>query len=106
MPTVGNAGFGFTGTHAPAGQGGFALMALATLPVPFPILGIDVLVDLNAGVSTFLFASALGTSAVVVAIPADPSYVGVNLAAQYVWLDGTCANGLSASNGVVVAILP
>lgn len=106
VPTIGNAGFGFVGTRAPAGQGGFALLSLATLPTPFSILGIDVLVDLNAGVSTFLFASAIGTSAVTVAIPADPGYVGVNLAGQFVWLDTTCANGLSATNGVVVSILP
>jgi hypothetical protein len=106
VATVGNAAFGFVGTRAPAGQGGFALLALATLPAPFPILGIDVLVDLNAGVSLFLFANAIGTSSVVVAIPADPSFVTVSLAAQYVWLDTTCPNGLSASNGVVVSILP
>ena len=106
VPMVGNAGFGFVGTRAPAGQGGFALVSLASLPTPVSILGIDVLVDLNAGVSMFLFASAIGTSSVVVSIPGDPSFAGVSLAGQFVWLDSTCANGLSATNGAVTTILP
>jgi len=78
----------------------------APLPLPFAVLGIDVLVDLNLGVSTFVLANALGTCTVGFAVPANAGYVGISFDAQFVWLDGTCPNGLSASNGIVAVILP
>lgn len=107
IANVGNSGFGMVGTRAPANAGGFALLAMAGLPTPFQVLGIDVLVDLNVvGVSTFVLSNALGTATIGFGIPNDVGYVGLGFYSQFLWLDPACANGASASNVVFASILP
>jgi hypothetical protein len=106
LANVGNAGFGFVATRAPAGAGGFALVSSATLPSPLPILGIQVFVDPTAAVSTFVFANAVGTGAVALPVPNVAGFVGLVVFAQFGWLDASCAGGVSASNGVLATVLP
>lgn len=104
--TLGNAGFGFVGTRAPAGAGGFAILSLAALPVPVPVLGIQVFVDPGAGSSTFLLANSLGTGTVGLPVPNAQNFIGVSVLAQFGWLDPTCPGGVSASNVVLAAVQP
>lgn len=102
----GNAGFGLVGTRAPANQGGFALLSTATLPSPWRILGIDILLDGNAGSAEFLQSNALGTATLAVPIPNNARLVGLGLFAQFLWIDGSCAGGASAANAVLATVLP
>jgi Concanavalin A-like lectin/glucanases superfamily len=107
LANVGNGGFGLVGTRGPAGQGGFLLLSMASLATPYQILGVSVLVNLSVvGTTSFVQNSALGTCTVGLPIPNNNGFVGLGLDAQFLWLDGACPNGVSASNGVVVAILP
>lgn len=107
LANLGNSGFGLVGTGGPANAGGVALLAMAPLASPFQVLGIDVLVDLGVvGVTTFVIAGPLGTASIALPIPNDAGYLGLGFCSQYLWLDGTCANGVSASNAVFASILP
>ncbi|MBP8301361.1 MAG: LamG domain-containing protein [Planctomycetes bacterium] len=106
IANVGNGGFGFVGTRAPANAGGFALLSMGALPAPLQVLGIDVLVNPNLGASLFVLANSLGTATLGFAIPNDVGYLGQGFYTQFLWLDGTCANGVSASNAVFASILP
>lgn len=104
VANVGNGGFGFVGTRAPAGAGGVVVLSLGALPTPLQVLGVDVLVDPNLGASRFLLANSLGTATLDFGIPNDAGYIGQGFYTQFLWLDGTCANGVSASNTLFAAI--
>lgn len=106
LANVGNQGFGFVGTRAPAGPGGFLLLGIANLPAPFPIFGVDVYVDISVGVLSSVSASALGTTQVALPIPNNPALVNFALHSQFAWFDGSCVTGFSASNAMVTAIVP
>ncbi len=106
LANVGNAGFGFVGTRAPANAAGLSLLSFASLAAPLPLFGVDLLVDLGVGVSTFVTASTLGTCQVAFPIPSDPAFVGYSFHSQFAWLDQSCATGISASNAVFAVILP
>jgi hypothetical protein len=106
LANLANSSFAFVGTRAPASAPGFGVVSLASLPTPVSVLGIDVFVDPNLGTSLFLAASNLGTAAVGLPVPSSAGYLGLSFFAQFVWLDGTCSNGLSASNAVLASILP
>lgn len=106
LANVGNAGCAFVGTRAPAGAGGFSLLSLGALPAPWQVLGVDVLVDPNLGATSFVLANALGTATLGFGIPNDVGYVGLGFYTQFLWLDASCANGVSASNAVFASILP
>lgn len=106
VPSIGNAGFGIVGTRAPANAAGLSLLSLAALPAPLSVLGIDLLVDVNAGVSSFVQANALGTREVAFALPNNPTFAGAAVAAQFGWIDPSCPTGLSASNALAVIVLP
>jgi hypothetical protein len=106
VPNVGNAAFGFAGTRAPAGPGGFLVLGLGAFPVPIPIFGVDVFVDPSVLVLSFATASNLGTAQVGLSIPANPLLVGFTLCSQWLWFDGSCPGGFSASNAIVSAVVP
>ncbi len=104
---VGNAGFGFGCARAPASANGLFVMAVASLPLAFPIFGIDLWVDVTSpGISLGVASSAIGGHVVTIPVPADPSLGGFRLHAQYLWLDNRCPTGVTASNGITGAILP
>jgi hypothetical protein len=106
LPNLGNTAFGFAGTRAPQSQAGFALLSLAGLSTPLPILGVDLLVDLGLGASLFVQSSAIGSADVVFGIPNQTRYLGQQLFAQFAWFDTTCPTGVSASNAVFATVLP
>ncbi|MBL8725118.1 MAG: LamG domain-containing protein [Planctomycetes bacterium] len=106
LANLGNGSFAFVGTRAPASAPGFGVVSLASLPTPLPVLGIDVWVDPNLATSLFSTASSLGTASLGFPVPTNPGNVGLAFFTQFVWLDGACASGLSASNAVLASILP
>lgn len=106
LANLGNAGFGFVGTRAPANAGGFSLLSFASLPTPQNLFGVDLLVDLTAGVATFVQANNIGTCQVAFAVPNVPAFAGFTVHSQFAWLDQSCATGISASNAVFAIILP
>lgn len=105
VPNVGNAAFAFAGTRAPVGPGGFLVLGLGVFPVPIPILGVDVFVDPSVLVLSFATASSLGTAQVGLAIPPNPLLVGFTMCSQWLWFDGSCPSGFSASNAIVSAVV-
>lgn len=106
LPTVGNAAFGVCGTRAPANQGGFLLLSMASLPSPVQVQGATLYVDIGRGITLFLVANALGTAQAGLAIPGNSGLAGVGFDAQFAWLDGSCGNGISASGALAFGILP
>ncbi len=106
IATIGNQGFGFVGTRAPANAAGLSLLSYASLPAPQPLFGVDVLVDLNVGVATFVQANALGTCHVAFPIPNVAAFAGFTFHSQFGWFDPSCATGVSASNAVFALLLP
>ncbi|HEX5051975.1 MAG TPA: LamG domain-containing protein [Planctomycetota bacterium] len=105
LANLGNAAFSFVGTRAPAGAPGFLLLSTSSLPVPFPIFGVDVFVDITVGVLAFVPANVLGTGQIDFAIPNDPTLLNFALASQFAWLDGSCATGFSASNEMLSIVV-
>ncbi|MEO6596404.1 MAG: LamG domain-containing protein [Planctomycetota bacterium] len=105
LANVGNLGFGFVGTRAPAGPGGFLLLSAASLPAPFPIFGVDVFVDITVGVLAFVPANVLGTGQIGFPIPNDLTLVNFSFYSQFAWLDGSCGSGFSASNAMLSVIV-
>lgn len=106
LANVGNAGFAFVGTRAPASAPGFLLVSGSSLPGPFSIFGVDVFVDVTVGVIAGVAANALGTGEVGLAIPNDPTLVNATLASQFAWLDFGCLTGFSASNEILSVVIP
>jgi hypothetical protein len=106
LANVGNAGFGIAATRAPAGQGGLLVLSLAALPAPQHVLGIDLWVDPAASTTLFLVSSPIGSAQTALPVPANPVLTGLGLDAQYLWLDGTCPGGVSASCAIFAAVLP
>jgi hypothetical protein len=106
LANLGNSGFGFVGTRAPANAGGVSLLSMAGLAAPLQMLGVDVLIDLNVvGVANFLISDSLGTASLGFPIPSAAAYVGLGFYSQFLWIDPTCANGVSASNAVFASIM-
>jgi hypothetical protein len=106
LATVGNAGFGFVGTRGPASSIGLLLLSTASLPGPVTVFGIDVFVDFTIGVLVTTPSSALGTSDVPFAIPANPTLAGISLVSQFAWFDGSCVSGFSASDAMLTLVIP
>jgi hypothetical protein len=106
LANLGNGGFAFVGTRGPASGLGLLLLSTGTLPVPFTIFGVDVLVDFTIGVIAVAPASVLGTSEVPLAIPSTPSLVNASLASQFAWFDTSCAGGFSATGALVTVVVP
>jgi len=68
---------------APSSLGVYALAIAPTLPVPLPLFGCSVWLDLGGPVVTIaVITSATGIANLPLTIPADPSYFGLQLSAQ------------------------
>jgi hypothetical protein len=106
VPNVGNGAFGFAGTRAPAGPGGFLMLGLGAFPVPIPIFGFDLFVDPGFILLNFATPSNLGTAQVGLPIPADPLLAGFTVCSQWLWFDASCPSGFSASNAIVTSVVP
>ena len=104
VPSLGNAGFGFSATNVPQ-----------LLPVGFIFFGDLVInpgVDLNfigmagcnaysnANIGTFSFPAIGGSGFAPLPIPNNPAFVGATLSAQTLGLSTLTALNLVASNGV------
>ncbi|HEX6812684.1 MAG TPA: LamG domain-containing protein, partial [Planctomycetota bacterium] len=106
VPNIGNGAFAFAGTRAPVTPAGFLVLGLAGFPTPIPIFGIDLFVDPTVVVLSLVTPSNLGTAQVALPIPADPLLVGFTLCSQWLWFDGSCPSGFSASNAIVTSLVP
>ena len=105
LPQLGNAGFDLVALRAPTNAIGVAALSLGTLPQPVTVLGIDVLVDPTSAVLLTALANALGTAQTPFAIPPTPGVAGFTFYTQFVWLDGSCASGFSASDALATIVL-
>lgn len=106
LANLGNASFEFVGTGGPGNAGGLSMLSFGNLPTPQSLFGIDLLIDLNLGITQFVQSNALGTSSQPMAVPSNSAFAGVGFHSQHLWLDPACASGLSASNAVLVILLP
>lgn len=105
--SVGNDGFGFACVRAPANASGVFLLSLANLSSPFPVLGIDLWVNVAApGLTAAVASNMLGTSMVPLPVPNNGSLVSLPLNVQNVWADASCATGLVGSNALQAVIVP
>lgn len=110
MPRIGNGNFRLTCNSVAAPGAGLIVMSFAPAVLPMVLLGIEVWVDLTASVTQFVPGNGLGAD-YALPLPAAPAYVGLPIAAQFAWLANaagpTCpANGLSASNALLIVIQP
>ena len=93
---AGNQGFGLACSRAGASRSGVLLIS-ANSAQGLPVLGINLYVDLNAGVSLLVGSDTNGECSLPFAYPAiqlPPIY------AQFVWLEGASPLALSASDAM------
>ncbi len=100
VPVLGNAGFGFRATGAPANAPVGHL--LGTTPTSQPILGFQLLV--NAPLTRLAFADPTGTSAVVLGLPLDPLFAGLVIRSQAITLDPGAPQGIASTQGLAVPL--
>ncbi|MBL8898856.1 MAG: hypothetical protein JNM84_14550 [Planctomycetes bacterium] len=108
QPHIGNASFALDGARAPQSTAGSLLLSLGTLPVGLPIVGIELWVDPTAPlfVSAFAGSDAHGHTLAPLPLAIDPTILGASLAAQYLWIDGCGAQGLSATDALRLTVQP
>ncbi|MCA8963360.1 MAG: hypothetical protein KDC48_00660 [Planctomycetes bacterium] len=110
MPRVGNQSFALTCNNLTPPALGLVVMSFSPAVLPTVLEGVSVWVDLSAAVTQFVPGNGFGAD-YPLAIPTNPAYVGLPIAAQFAWLSGaagpTCpANGLSASNALLIVVQP
>jgi hypothetical protein len=107
VPRVGNASFALVGTGGPSNGRGLAVIGGGALANPFPILGIDLWVNVAAfGLIVVETANTLGTAVLPIAIPPDNGLIGSSLAIQRIWLDACGPQGWAASPGLAFVVTP
>jgi len=101
LPQPGNAAFAPVCTRAPAGAVAFLATAFRTSVSPFPIAGINFLLDLGSTQIVLATTDGLGTARYPVPLPAllGP---GVSVAFQYGFIDPCGPQGITASNALRV----
>jgi hypothetical protein len=109
MPSIGNSVFSVTCGNAPPNGGGLAAFCVNRYSAPLRVLGIDVWVDVAAGIFLPAASNGAGGSEVVVPVPADPGLVGARLHAQFFWFGAptgpSCPPlGWSASNALEITV--
>jgi hypothetical protein len=92
--------------RAPASAPGFFLVGLGAYASPFPVLGVDVFVDLaQVIVLAPISSNALGLATVKIGIDPNPSLVGVTAYTQFAFSDAACgAVGFTSSDALSVTI--
>ncbi|MEQ1631660.1 MAG: hypothetical protein ABL997_04765 [Planctomycetota bacterium] len=108
IPRLGNSAFALQCANAPS-AGGFLALSLGGLPTPINFASVEIWLDPNAVIRTCYLASAAnGDLSYPLWIPANPSFQGVNLWAQFLLLEppNCTPSGLSGSNAIQVTLLP
>ncbi|MCR9248732.1 MAG: beta-propeller fold lactonase family protein [bacterium] len=103
-PRLGNAAFAMVASNAPAAGVGFRVVGFASTAQT--VLGVDLLVDPVTAVATIALADAHGGAVAPLPIPPAAAYVGLQLYSQIGWLDPCGPQGISASPGVELTIVP
>ena len=99
-PYLGNENFAFLGETVP---GAFGVLVLGSSAIQVPLLGFELLVQ----PILFVNAESDATGTAAVRTPIDLSLApGSTVFAQFVWIDSCGTQGLTASNGLEVSILP
>jgi hypothetical protein len=103
-PFLGNPNFTLRAEAMPAGAIGvwFGSVGLAAVPIPFGA-GCTIYLDPTTLVSLAAqFAGPAGTASVVYALPANPAFIGVDIAYQVLALDAGAPLGFTFTNAVDV----
>jgi hypothetical protein len=107
VPQRGNAAFALVCTNAPAPGTGVAQFSLSLLPQALPIAGFELWVDpAQLFLALPVSRSVLGAAALPLPVPNSPAVVLATTAVQFLWLDACAPQGLSASSGLQLLILP
>ncbi|MBL8900825.1 MAG: LamG domain-containing protein [Planctomycetes bacterium] len=107
VPQRGNSAFALVCTNAPAPGTGVAQFAYNVLPQALPLLGFELWVDpAQLFLSLPVGRSALGLASLPLAVPNSPAVVLATTTVQFLWLDACGPQGLSASSGLALVILP
>jgi hypothetical protein len=112
MPSVGNTSFALTCSNSSPYSVGLVAFSGLGLPAPLAVLGVEVWVDPTALLLTAtVFSNAVGACTVPVPIPNNPTFAGVRLFAQFLWLGPNAPPpcpplGFSASKALRFTIQP
>lgn len=109
LPRLGNSSFGFLGSNAHPGLGGFMALSFGGLAVPISLAGVDLWLDPSLpNLTSFVSSNAVGDLLYALPLPSHPSFVGTPFWAQFLLLEPTTCMpaGLSGSNAVRVDLLP
>lgn len=106
-PFVGEPAFALSAGDVPAGSPAVVVLGAALLPGPVPLLGVDLWVDPGLLLELpFLVADAYGSARLPLPMPAQPSLVGAEVGAQFLWLDVCPALEFGASDAVRIVVQP
>jgi len=101
---AGNAAFGFACTRTPPGAIAVFGATLGTLPVSFPLLGVDIWLDPTGLVTFTALANNLGTLRQPLGLPITAA--GITLGLQAIVLDPCGPQGWTASQALNVVVQP
>ncbi len=102
-PFLGNQALGLHGNGLLPNQPMFVFASFGVSTTPFPVgAGCSVFLDLGSlvALSTFGVASPAGNANIVLSLPNNAAYVGVNLAYQVMAIDPAATLGLTLSNAL------
>jgi len=115
-PSINNAAFAFTCDNTPPSSLGLGIIGDVAIPGGADPIGLGFTLLIHLFTSTSLFSvnfnsDAAGNATAPAPIPNDPTFVGVTLNAQglFVWSGGPCVPSpflISTSNGVSLTFLP
>ncbi|MFG0316030.1 MAG: hypothetical protein ACF8XB_02060 [Planctomycetota bacterium JB042] len=107
MPRIGNASFGLTFTHAPAGATGLLFLGVGCVAVPVFGSGAALYFDTTQPFLQLAVGSdADGVARVPLPLPANPSLIGLGACLQFAWPDVCAPAGYSASNAMSLTVQP
>lgn len=109
VPHVGDGAFAFTCANVHPTLGAVCVMGTDALTAGAPVLGVELWIDLlQPNVLAYAPGSGSGDLLLAFPLPANPAFVGWQLAAQFVLLEeaGCTPLGLSAANAVQVTLQP